>query len=92
MQVAEPGGTEAFGEEQRTGGGQQRGDPVAGHVAGGEGGLALVIGDFQAVGVDSDILSGRGKGDQHRQGNQPGQMLLRITKAHADQPDHHQHL
>ncbi|MNJ70567.1 hypothetical protein D3C77_670400 [compost metagenome] len=92
MQVAEAGGTEAFGEEQGTGSGEQGGDAVAGHVAGGQSGLALVIGDFQAVGVDSDVLGSGGKGHQYGQGNQPGQVFLRITKAHPHQPDHHQHL
>ncbi|MNE10148.1 hypothetical protein D3C80_1028490 [compost metagenome] len=92
MQITEAGRAETLGKEQRASGGQQRGDPITGHVAGSEGGLALIVGDFQAVGVDGDILGGRGKGDQHSQGNQPGQVFLRITKAHADESHYHQNL
>ncbi|MNH22135.1 hypothetical protein D3C79_819780 [compost metagenome] len=58
VQIAETGRAKAFGEEQGTRGGQQRSNPIAGHVAGSEGGLALIVGDFQAVGVDSDVLGG----------------------------------
>ncbi|MNC32257.1 hypothetical protein D3C75_806030 [compost metagenome] len=92
VQVAEAGGAEPLGEEQGTGRGEQGSHPVAGHVAGCERGLALVVSDFQAVGVDSDVLGGRGEGDQHGQGNQPGQVFLRITKAHADESHYHQNL
>ncbi|KAI3478020.1 hypothetical protein L1887_60072 [Cichorium endivia] len=92
VHVAEAGGAEPLGEEQCPGGGEQGGDPVAGHVARGEGGLALVIGDFQAVGVDGDVLGGGGEGHQHREGDQPGQVLLGIAETHADQADHHQQL
>ncbi|MCY1179241.1 hypothetical protein D9M73_196310 [compost metagenome] len=56
MLVVEAGGAKAFGEVQRACGGQQRSDPVTGHVAGGQGGLAIVFGDFQAVGVYCNVL------------------------------------
>ncbi|MNP06743.1 hypothetical protein D3C76_987400 [compost metagenome] len=92
VQVAEPGGAEPFGEEQRACRGQQGRYPVAGHVAGGEGGLTLVIGNFQAIGIDGDVLGSRGKRHENGHGNQPRQVLLRVAQAHADQPDHHQRL
>ncbi|MNG40994.1 hypothetical protein D3C76_1864930 [compost metagenome] len=56
MLVVEAGGAKAFGEVERACGSQQRSDPVTGHVAGGQCGLAVVFGDFQAVGVDRDVL------------------------------------
>ena len=90
MFVVETGGAEAFGEEQRAGGGQQRGDPVAGHVTGGQRGLAAVFGDFQAIGVDRDVLRRRGEGDDHGDSDQPGQMLLRVAETHPDQAEDHQ--
>ncbi|MNO60027.1 hypothetical protein D3C76_506290 [compost metagenome] len=92
MKVGEASGTEPLGKKQRTGGGQQRSDAITGHVAGGQGRLTAVLGNFQAIGVDGDVL-GRGcKSNQYRQGDQPGQVLLRVAKTHADQADDHQGL
>ncbi|MNQ94874.1 hypothetical protein D3C85_1104120 [compost metagenome] len=56
MLVVEAGGAKAFGEVQRACSSQQRSDPVTGHVTGGECGLAVVFGDFQAIGVYRDVL------------------------------------
>ncbi|MNO66665.1 hypothetical protein D3C76_574600 [compost metagenome] len=92
VQVAEAGRAEPLGEEQGTGRGEQGSHPVAGHVTGCERGLALVVSDFQAVGVDSNVLGSRGESHQYGHGNQPGEVLLRVAQAHADQPDHHQRL
>ncbi|MNQ59915.1 hypothetical protein D3C85_741780 [compost metagenome] len=92
MLVELHGGAETLGEIQGAGGGQQRRDPIAGHVAGGQGGLAGVLGDFQTVGIDGDVLGGGGKGHQHRQGDQPGQFGLRVAQRHAGQADGNQHL
>ncbi|MNR31541.1 hypothetical protein D3C85_1490570 [compost metagenome] len=69
VQVAEAGGAEPLGEEQCTSRGQQGRHAVAGHVAGSERSLALVVGDFQAVGIDGDVLGGRSEGHQHREGD-----------------------
>ncbi len=69
--VAEAGGAKPFGEEQGASGGQQCRDAVAGHVAGGEGGLAGVVGDLQAIGVDGDVLRRRGESHDNGDGDQP---------------------
>jgi len=90
--IVEAGGAEAFGKEQRTGRGQQGGDAVAGHIAGGQGGLAAVVGDFQAIGVDRDVLGGGSKGHHDGNGDQPGQVFLRVAEPHADQSEDHQRL
>ncbi|MNF84167.1 hypothetical protein D3C84_665170 [compost metagenome] len=90
--VIEAGGAEAFSEEQRAGRGQQRRDSITGHVAGGQGGLSIVFGDFQAIGVNRDILRRRGECDDHRDGDQPGQMFLRVAETHANQAENHQDL
>ena len=86
------GGAEPAGEVQRAGGGQQGGHPVAGHVTGGQGGLPAVLGDFQAIGIDGDVLGRGGEGYDYRQADQPGQMLARIEQRHADQAKNHQTL
>ena len=90
--IVEASGAKAFGKEQRTGRGQQGGDAITGHVACSQGGLTAVVGDFQAVGIHGDVLRGRREGDDHRNGDQPGQVFLRVTKAHADQSEDHQRL
>ncbi|MNN16649.1 hypothetical protein D3C81_1297970 [compost metagenome] len=92
VQVAETCGAEPFGKEQGASGGEQRSDSVTGHVACGQRGLALIVGNLQAIGIDSDVLGGRRERDQHGQSDQPRQMLLRVTQAHAHQADHHQRL
>ncbi|MNW13041.1 hypothetical protein D3C71_2108840 [compost metagenome] len=71
MLIVETGGTKAFGEEQGAGGCQQCGDPIAGHIAGGQCCLLGVVGDFQAVGVDGNILGGRRKSHHHGDCDQP---------------------
>ncbi len=80
LAVVEAGGAEPFGENQRAGAGQQDRRAVAGHVAGSEGGLAAILGDFQAVGVDRDVLGGGGERHQQGQADQPGQVALRIAQ------------
>ena len=92
MLVAEAGGAETLGKEQCAGGGQQRGDPIARHIAGSQGGLAAVIDDFQAVGVDGDVLGGGSEGHHYGNRDQPGQVFLRIAEAHANQAKNDQHL
>ncbi|MNF63097.1 hypothetical protein D3C84_447900 [compost metagenome] len=90
--VIETGGAEAFGKEQGACGGQQGSNPIAGHVAGGQCSLVGVVDDFQAVGVDGNVLGGRGKGHHHGNRDQPGQVFLRVAEAHADQAEDHQDL
>ena len=90
--VIAAGGAEPACEIERTGCRQQGGNPVARHIAGGEGSLMGVVGDFQAVGVNRDVLGGRGEGHHHGHGNQPGQVFTRIDQGHTQQAAGYQHL
>ena len=92
MLVVEARRTKALGKEQGARRGQQGGHAIAGHVTGGERGLTVVFGDFQAIGIDGNVLGGRSEGHHNRNGNQPGQVFLRVTKAHADQAQNDQRL
>ena len=90
--IEQGGGAKAFGEIQRAGSSQQGGDPITGHIAGGQGSLTGVVDDFQAIGIDGDVLGGRGECHQHGQGDQPGQVGLRVAQGHAGQADGDQDL
>ena len=90
MLVVEACRAKAFGEEQCAGRGQQCGNTVTGHVTGGEGSLAAVVGNFQAIGVDRDVLCRRSEGHDHGDRDQPGQVFLRVAETHPDQAENDQ--
>ncbi len=92
MLVGKARRAEALGEIQCTRCRQQCSDPVAGHIAGGQGSLLGVLGNFQAIGINGDVLRGGREGDHHSNRDQPREMLLRVAEAHADQAQNHQAL
>ena len=82
--VFDVAGAQPFGQKQCAGARQQHGDAVAGHVARRQRGLQFVLGDFQPIGIDGDVLSGRGESHRHGKCDQHRQVLLRVAQGHAD--------
>ena len=76
-------------QAQHTGAGADHGYTVAGLVVGGQHGLPLHRGRFDAERIERNILRGRGKGHQQRQlGQRFHASLGRVVEGHADQAAH----
>jgi len=90
-----PGGAKQGGQIERAGPGNQHADTVAGDITGGQQGLHGGTGAFDAIGINDNILSGRGKAEQNRgQGHHYHVAITkhRICTGHPDDGRHHRQL
>ena len=86
----EPAGE--LGDDQRAGTGEQHRDAVADHHHGGAGALLPLLEQFDAVGVDHDVLARRQEGNEHREQRHAAEIGLWVAGAQAEDSERQQHL